>query len=84
MSVVSRQEAAMDIEFDYTQLSGRIKEKIGTRKNLAKELGISEMTMWYKMHNRFPFTQSEILGICKLLNIPKSKIPAYFFTTKVL
>lgn len=73
----------MKYEFDYSKLAGRITEVAGTKIHMAELMGMSKMTMTYRMQNKLPFTQPEIMDMCKILGITKSQIPLYFFTIKV-
>lgn len=70
-------------QFDYSKLNGKIVEVVGDKKKLAEKLGMSYITMMHRTHSRFPFSQFEIMDICKILNIPHSEISDYFFTQKV-
>ena len=69
----------MKTKFNYSKLLGRIRECGFTQSQLAKAIGISKSTMSAKLNNQFPFTQEEILDMCKVLNIPLNEIGAYFY-----
>lgn len=71
------------IEFDYSKLKGRIKEKLDTQYNLASALNISETALINKLKNRYAFSQKDIITICRILEIDHSEIHNYFFTIKV-
>lgn len=71
------------MQFDYSKLLGRIKEFGYTQENLAKETGMTKVTMNLKLNNKAFFTQPEIEKICKILRITPDEIGAYFFTPKV-
>lgn len=65
--------------FDYSRLKGKIKEKCNTQSNLAKKIGISEVSLSAKLNNKVEFSQFEINKICETLEIAKEDIPRYFF-----
>lgn len=69
--------------FDYQKLKGRIVEKKEKQENLSKEMGITKTTLNYKLNNKIPFKQSEIVTLCDILEIPENEITTYFFTLKV-
>lgn len=73
------------MNFDYSKLEGRIKEKYQTQKNFCKKAGISEKTMSDKTNGKSNcgFTQKEIDTFCVLLSISIGDIGIYFFTPKV-
>ena len=49
-----------EIEFDYSKLLGRIKEKFGTQDNLAAKTTISATSLNYKLNNKVEWKQKEI------------------------
>jgi hypothetical protein len=67
------------VVFNYGKLLGKIKENGLTQKSVAFALKADEGTISSKFKNRVSFTQSEIDGICELLDIPNEEIGAYFF-----
>lgn len=69
--------------FDYSKLRGKIREVFGTQEEFAKAMNISAGTVSDKLNNKRDWTQKEIDTIVNLLNIPKDRIPIYFFTEKV-
>ena len=71
------------MEFDYSKLLGRIKEKGFTQESLAKLIGITPGVMSMKLNNQSPIKQREIVVICEALDIPISEIGVYFYTQKV-
>ena len=71
------------MQFDYSKLLGRIKECGYTQESLAKEIGISKGTLSAKLNNKNAFTVNESLSICRLLNVSKYEIDAFFYTEKV-
>lgn len=66
-------------QYDYSKLAGRMKEYKYTQETLSKALGISETTLNLSLNNKRDFKQNEILNICELLHIPKSRLTEYFF-----
>ena len=46
--------------YDYSKLRGRIIEKLGTIKNYAKAINLSETSISNKLSNRIAFSQDEI------------------------
>lgn len=73
----------LKIIYDYSKLLGRIKEKYGTRENLAKDITISLTSLNLRLNNQLKFNQQDIEELCKVLNIEQNEIPTYFFTQKV-
>ena len=71
------------ISFDYSKLSGRIKEKFGSQKAFAKALCVSETTLSNKITGIYYFTQPEIERSRKLLDLEPGTVSDYFFTRKV-
>lgn len=71
--------------YDYSKLRGRITEKLGSLKNYAESLHLSDTTVSNKLKNKTAFSQDEILESIKkeVLDIPKEEIAIYFFTQKV-
>lgn len=73
----------MELEFDYSKLLGRIKEKLGKQEILAERIKLSQVSLNKKLNNQVPFTQKDIIAIVQELEIPVEEIPIYFFTQKV-
>ena len=71
------------VEYDYSKLLGRIKEKYGTRENLVEKITISITSLNLRLNNKLKFDQQDIKELCEALEIEESEIPAYFFTKKV-
>ena len=67
-----------EVEFDYSKLLGRIKEKFGTQDNLASKTTMSTTTLNYKLNNKIEWKQKEILEVALLLDIALIEIPEYF------
>lgn len=69
--------------YDYSKLSGRIKEKYGTNGKFAAALGLSEHSFSKKITNKSRFKQSEITKSLDLLEIPYQDVGEYFFKLEV-
>ena len=65
------------MNYDYSKLKGKIKEKFDTQSNFAKTLGCSEKSLSLKLNNERNFTQREIDNCIKLLQL--DDIKPYFF-----
>ena len=65
--------------YNYSKLKGRIVEKYGTRKEFAKYLGLSEVSMSNKMTNKSGFSQDDVVIWAKALDIEEKDYGAYFF-----
>lgn len=70
-------------KFNYSKLLGRIKECFGKQCVFAAAMGLSERSMSLKLNNFRAWTQQEIFRACKILMIPSSEIPSYFFNVDV-
>jgi transcriptional regulator with XRE-family HTH domain len=83
MSVLSlakgKEGESMSEVFNYAKLRGRIVEKCGSQASFASKTGISVVTLTQKLKGRVAFRNDEILRMAKVLDIPTSKIPDYFF-----
>ena len=69
--------------FNYSKLRGRIVEKVGTIKNLAKIAEISEHSLSFKLNNKVEWRQSEIMKLVPILELDPDDIGVYFFTKDV-
>ncbi len=65
--------------YNYSKLLGRIVEKIGTQRDFAKAIGLSERSVSLKLNGRVGWKQDEIAKICDVLSINTSEINDYFF-----
>lgn len=70
-------------KYNYNKLKGMIKEYFGTQEKFGEELGLSSVSINYKLNNRVPFTQDEISESIKLLNISPEDIQCIFFNQNV-
>lgn len=69
--------------WDYSRLKGRTKEAGLRQEDVGIAIGLTPTTYSLKLNSKAEFRQSEIDGICRVLNIPVEDIPSYFFTEKV-
>lgn len=72
----------MKVQFDYSKLLGRIKEKFGTQEKLAEKSQMSLVSLNKKLNNVVDFTQSDIYCLSELLEIEELEIGKYFFNQK--
>jgi transcriptional regulator with XRE-family HTH domain len=63
----------------YNKLKGRIVEMYGTQAKFAEALDVTETTLSRKMQSKSEFSKEDMIKWSKLLNIPQTDIPAYFF-----
>lgn len=73
------------IEFDFSKVRGRIKERLGNEAKFAEKIGISNASLSAKFNNKTDFTATEIIKACDedVLDIPLHEIGANFFTKKL-
>lgn len=69
--------------FDYSKLSGRIKEKYGTQEKFAQAMGTSGTVLSRKLNNLSKWDQDDITKAVDLLDIADKDFRKYFFTIKV-
>lgn len=67
------------MKYNYSKLLGRIRACGLTQEQLAKAIGKNKSTISAKVNNQFSFTQEEMDGICRVLDIPNEEIGEYFF-----
>lgn len=67
------------LPFNYSALYGRMREKNYTQEQLAAEIGISLSQLSTKLNGRYPFKQTDIQNIVRVLDIKPSEIGRYFF-----
>lgn len=77
-----RRRTAGQLQFDYTELKKKIKKKYGRTKDLARELGISSVSLSKKLNNHCEFTQSEIMLSAIVLDLSLGDMEACFFTAR--
>ena len=68
------------IKFNYSQLRGRIIEKLGSQQAFAMELGLGNCSISMKLNGHTSFSQEEIARAIKILDIDPAEVSAYFFT----
>lgn len=71
------------MEFNYSSLRQKIREKYRTEQDFAVALGIGRVSLSQKLNNSSDFTCSQMLKAAKLLEIESAEIPSYFFTEEV-
>ena len=71
------------MSFDYSKLSGRIREMYGTQSNFVKALGMSERSLSLKIGGKRAWTQAEMDKAIACLKLNSQDIPDYFFKKKV-
>nr|WP_302684645.1 DUF739 family protein [uncultured Dialister sp.] len=71
------------MEFDYSTLRGRIREKFGTEGNFASAIGMNPSTLSQKLSNKLEFSQEDILASMNALDAGSDCIVPYFFTQKI-
>lgn len=71
------------MDYDYSKLSGKIKEVFGTQEAFAEAMDMGRTSLSLKMNNKSEWTQVEMTTAMDLLHIPHSSVRAYFFTHKV-
>lgn len=68
---------------NYGNLLGRIRAVGMTQAEVARKVGISATTFNRKLCGHVEFTQSDIMHLCRVLEIPDNEISDYFFTKKL-
>lgn len=71
------------MNFDYSKLFGKIREKYKTQAAFADAMGMSRTSLNQRLNNVLDFSQGEMEKAAELLGFPKNRIPEYFFTVKV-
>lgn len=71
------------MEFDYSELSGRITAKFKTKKRYAKAAKMPASSLSMKLNGKTPWTSTDIYTAQIKLEIPPEEIGKYFFTPKV-
>ena len=65
--------------YDYSELNGKMKSLHITQRELADNIGISEVTLNKKLNNKSQFNQTEMKEILKNINENLSEIVFYFY-----
>lgn len=71
------------MNYDYSKLLGKIKEKYKTHRAFAHAMEMNPCALSKKLNNRVDFTRVEIHRACELLGIPLIEVPIYFLTPKL-
>lgn len=71
------------MEYDYSVLRGRIKEKFGSESALVSAIGMNRSTFSQKINNQSEFSQQDMIQIMSALDADTGLISLYFFTPKV-
>lgn len=70
------------LEFDFSELLGRIIAKYGSRTAFANAMGMKENVLSGRLLCKTYFSPDEVLQACGLLDIPLDEIPRFFYTRK--
>ncbi len=75
----------MNYIYDYNDLRGRIRAKLGSEQKYAEKIGRSNASISDRLNNKVDFTQTDIEKSCseEVLDIDKTEVGHYFFTRKV-
>lgn len=73
----------MKSEYEYSELKGQIRKKVGADYELAKKIGISRNYLSKILNNKAVFNQPLMEKIIAVLQIPNDQIALFFFTKKV-
>lgn len=71
------------MQFDYTFLRNKMKKERYSVTALAKELGLSRVSLSSKLHSHSNFSQAQISKISKILDLSPKEIKESFFTVEV-
>jgi len=71
------------MRYDYKTLKGIMIIKGKTPEEVAKAGNMHKSTFSQKINNHYEFSQGEISGICKALNIDMADIGPVFFSPEV-
>ncbi len=73
------------MQYDYSDLLGRITKICGTQRNFAEAMGRSEQLISNRLNNSASWPQGDILKASEILKFENGidSIPQYFFTLKV-
>lgn len=70
------------MNYDYSELRGKIYARYRSQTRFARELGVSTGTLSLRLDSIQPFTVPEIEKSVELLQIPREQILDYFFKHK--
>lgn len=71
------------MNFDFSELAGRIVAKFKTNQAYAKAAKMSKSSLSMKLNGKTPWTANDIHTAMLLLEIPPDELVKYFFTVKV-
>ena len=71
------------MDYDYSKLTGKIKEIFGRQVAFAEAMGMGESTLSLKLNNRAEWSQAEMSKAMDLLLIDPADVRLYFFTHRV-
>lgn len=71
----SIREGGKEMIYDYSKLSGKVKECCGSQSVFASKIGLSERTVSLKFNNQRDWRQEEIQRSCNVLGIKEKEIP---------
>lgn len=71
------------MQFDYSKLRYRIRERCATQDAFAAELGLGRVSLSKRLNNSLEFTQQDMKKACEILKIVPGEIADYFFAEKV-
>ncbi len=73
------------MEYNYSNLLGRITALCGTQKKFAEKMGLSERSVSRKLNNEVAWSQKDMLKASEALQFENgaASIPEYFFVLKV-
>lgn len=71
------------MEFDFSELTGRIITVYGSRRRFAEAMDMTEGSLSMKLNNKTGWSPTEIYKSLDLLSIEPERIGTYFFTPKV-
>ena len=69
----------LSVTYNYELLLKKMKEKRYSQETLAPAINMSRTSLNQKLNSKSNFTQSEILRMAKLLEIPNDDVREYFF-----
>ena len=69
--------------YNYNKLKGRIRECFPKQSDFARKLDISAVSLSYKLNNKIPFDQDEIMDSIDLFKLTPEEAMSFFFTKEV-
>lgn len=71
------------MEYDYSKLLGKIREKKLTQVEFGRKIGLSETSINLSLNNNRAFKQNEIVAACDVLGISLADVDDYFFAKQL-